>query len=142
MPRTISARTKNWVQKSAEYQFSCTVRIFRNGSATLNSSTGLYESVEGEDIYSGPARIWSSDTGGIYVVGDADIAHRDTFCSIPWDATPIPRNDDTVEVLTSPSDPDLVGRTFRIMAVDGGGQVLPTRRMRLTGLAENRSWTP
>ena len=142
MPRTISTRTRNWVQRSAEYQFNCEVRIYQNGDSLLNTSTGLYEVVEGTEIYSGPARIWSSDTAGLYIVGDNDLSRRDTMCSIPWDTSPVPRNDDSLEVTSSPNDPDLLNRVFRIMSVDGGGQVLPTRRMRLAGLAENRSWTP
>jgi hypothetical protein len=140
MPRTVSQRTKDWVRKSAEYQFNCTVRIFRNGTPTLNTTTGLYEPVEGTELYNGSARIWSVDTSGFFFVGENDLSRKETYCSIPWDHEPVPRNDDTVEVLLSPDDSDLDGKSFRIMSVDGGGQILPTRRMRLVGLAENRSW--
>jgi len=140
MPRTVSARTKRYVRKSAEFQFNCTVRIFKNSTPVFDDSTGSYTPSEGTEIYNGPARIWSVDTGALVMIGEADLARRETYCSIPWDHDPVPRNDDTVEVLTAPDDHDLDGKSFRVTAIDGGGQILPTRRMRLSGLAENRSW--
>jgi Family of unknown function (DUF6093) len=139
MPRTISPRAKAYVRRAAEAQFTCTVRIFATTVPTLNTTTGLYTSSEGAEVYSGPARIWSVDGGQVIAVGEGDYAYQSTFCSIPWDTVPVPDVDQQIEVLTS-DDTDLVGRTFRIMSVDGGGQARATRRMQITGMTENRSW--
>jgi hypothetical protein len=139
MPRTVSRWSKAYVRRAAEAQFTCTVRVFKNAPVTLNATTGLYTADEGVEVYNGPARIWSVDGGGVIAVGEGDYAMQSTYCSIPWDHTPIPEMDDQVEVLAS-DDTNLVGRTFRIMNIDGGGQMRATRRMQLTGLTENRSW--
>lgn len=140
MPRTISPRAKAYVRRAAEAQFQCSVRIFETTVPTLNASTGLYTSVEGADVYAGPARIWSVDGSGVVMVGEGDLALQSTYCSIPWDATPVPEVDNQVVITACADDPELVGRSFRIMSVDGGGQTRATRRMQVTGLTENRSW--
>ena len=139
MPRTISPRAKAYVRRAAEAQFTCTVRIFTPTDPTLDTNTGLYTSVEGAETYNGPARIWSVDGGQLIEVGEGDYAFQSTYCSIPWDHQPIPQVDQQVEVVAS-DDPGLVGRAFRIMSVDGGGQARATRRMQITGMTENRTW--
>ena len=140
MPRTVSTRSRAYVRSYAEAQFNCQVRIFKNTTPALNTTTGLYEATEGVDVYSGVARIWNVEGAGIITVGEADLATQSTFCSIPWDATPVPDVDQTVVVTACPGDSDLVGRSFRIMSVDGGGLMRATRRMQITGITENRSW--
>jgi len=142
MPRTVSAWAKSYVRNSAEAQFDCTVRIFISSTPTLNTTTGAYTSVEGATIYTGPARIWSVDGGVLMNLGEGDYATMTTYCSIPWDATPVPENDNQIVVTDSPGDPNLVGKVFRVMSVDGGGQMRATRRMQVTALTENRSWQP
>ena len=136
MPRTVSARAKAYVRRAAEAQFDCTIQIYRNDNSTFNETTGQYEP-QNIMIYEGPARIWELDDAGTLAVGEATYPLRATYCSIPWDHTPVPHNDDTVEVISMPDDPDLPGRTFRIMAVDGGGHMRATRRLHITGIVEN-----
>jgi hypothetical protein len=136
MPRTVSARSKAYVRRAAEAQFDCEIRITRNGQPTFNAATGVYNTVSTQ-IYSGAARIWELDDAGMIAVGEATFPLRSTYCSIPWNHTPVPHNDDTIEVLVMNDDPDLPGRTFRIMAVDGGGHMRATRRMHITGIVEN-----
>jgi hypothetical protein len=135
MPRSISARTKNYVRRAAEAQFDCAVRIYRNSAPTFNQTTGEYEPVN-SDVYTGPARIWSVDSGGTLVVGETAYPLRVTYCSIPWDSTPMPINDDIVEITSSPDDPYLVGRSFLVSSVDGGGQARATRRMQIVNIGE------
>jgi hypothetical protein len=89
------------------------------------------------EVYRGKARIWELDQAGFLTVGEASYPLRATYCSIPWDHSPVPHNDDTIEVITAPDDTDLPGRTFRVMAVDGGGQMRATRRLHITGIVEN-----
>lgn len=142
MPRTVSTWAKSYVRGAAEAQFNCTVRIFPNGTPTLNATTGAYSAAEGVETYNGPARIWSADGGVTMNLGEGDYATTTTYCSIPWDATPVPENDNQIEVMACPGDPNLVGKVFRVMSVDGGGQMRATRRMQVTALAKNRSWQP
>lgn len=135
MPRTISQRAKNYVRRAAEAQFDCTVKIYRNSAPTFNTTTGEYEPVN-IDVYSGAARIWSVDSGGTMVVGETAFPLRTTYCSIPWDSTPMPVNDDIVEITSSPDDSYLEGRSFLVSSVDGGGQARATRRMQIVNIAE------
>jgi hypothetical protein len=136
MPRTVSARSKAYVRRAAEAQFDCTIKIIRNVDAPFNQTTGAYEPTS-TTIFEGKARIWELDDAGALVTGEATFPLRATYCSIPWNHQPVPHNDDTVVVLNTPDDPDLPGRTFRIMAVDGGGHMRATRRMHITGIVEN-----
>lgn len=136
MPRTISARAKAYVRRAAEAQFDCTIRIYRNDNATFNDVTGEYLP-NNITVYEGSARIWELDDAGMMAVGEATYPLRATYASIPWDHKPVPHNDDTLEILTMPDDSDLPGRTFRVMAVDGGGHMRATRRLHITGIVEN-----
>jgi hypothetical protein len=136
MPRTVSARAKAYVRRSAEAQFDCEIIIWRNGETTFNETTGYY-TPDSTLVYSGAARIWELDDAGALVTGEATFPLRATYCSIPWNHQPVPHNDDTIEVVKMDDDPDLPGRTFRVMAVDGGGHMRATRRMHITGIVEN-----
>ena len=136
MPRTVSKRAKDWVRRSAEAQFDCQIIIWRNGDVAFNETTGEY-TPSSTIIYSGKARIWELDDAGALVVGEATFPLRATYCSIPWNHQPVPHNDDTIEVVKMDDDPDLPGRSFRVMAVDGGGHMRATRRMHITGIVEN-----
>ena len=142
MPRTIPASASEYVRKRAEAQMQCQVKIYRNTKTELNPVTGQIVSGQGQVSYQGKARIWGVDGAGAISIGEADITTRATYCSIPVTHTPVPSNDDTILVLTCPYDPDLVGRTFRITSVDGGGMLSATRRMQVVGFYENRSWRP
>lgn len=142
MPRTIPARARAYVRARAEAQMTCTVRIYRNAKTELNPATGQIVSGQGPSVYQGKARIWGVDGAGAIPVGEGEFSTRATYCSIPVGHTPVPRNDDTVLVTACPYDPDLVGRTFRITSVDGGGMMSATRRMQVVGFYENRTWRP
>jgi hypothetical protein len=141
MPRTVSTWAKSYVRNVAEHQFTSSVRIHKVGTPVLDTVTGIYTSVEGADVYEGPARIWSVDGSGVLSLGEGDYAMQATYCSIPWDAEPVPDVDDQVEVIAS-DDTELIGQRFRVMSVDGGGLTRATRRLSLAGLTENRSWQP
>jgi hypothetical protein len=136
MPRTVSARSKAYVRRAAEAQFDCEIIIWRNGETTFNTVDGKYTPTS-TLVYSGVARIWELDDAGSLVTGEATFPLRATYCSIPWNHQPVPHNDDTIEIVKMDDDPDLPGRTFRVMAVDGGGHMRATRRMHITGIVEN-----
>jgi hypothetical protein len=90
--------------------------------------------------YAGKARIWESNTGQIVIVGDAAITLMQTNISIPFSA-PKPKRDQIVVVNYAPQDSDLDGRAFRIIAVDGGGQIGATRRMTVTAYTDSDVWS-
>jgi hypothetical protein len=136
MPRTVSHRSKAYVRRAAEAQFDCEIIIWRNTDVAFNDTTGDFTPVSTK-VYEGAARIWELDDAGMIAVGEATFPLRATYCSIPWNHTPVPHNDDTIEVIRMDDDPDLPGRSFRVMAVDGGGHMRSTRRMHITGIVEN-----
>jgi hypothetical protein len=136
MPRTVSHRSKAYVRRAAEAQFDCVIQITRAGEPIFDDTTGTYTPTA-TLVYEGVARIWELDQAGTLSVGEATFPLRATYCSIPWDHEPVPHNDDIIEVLVMNDDPDLPGRTFRVMSVDGGGHMRATRRMHITGIVEN-----
>lgn len=136
MPRSITPRAKAYARRAAEAQFDCAVVIRRKATPVFDDQSGTYSPVS-TLVYEGKARIYSVDEAGLTPLGEGMYAMRSTFASIPWDTDPVPHNDDTLEVVGSPGDADLVGRSFRIVGVDGGGQMRATRRLHLTGLVEN-----
>lgn len=142
MPRSIPASASSYVRRRAEAQMQCQVKIYRNAKTELNPATGQIVSGQGPVVYQGKARIWGADGAGAIPVGEGEFTTRATYCSIPVNHTPVPRNDDTVLVLACPYDLDLVGRTFRVVSVDGGGMLSATRRLQVVGFYENRTWRP
>jgi hypothetical protein len=136
MSRTVSKRSKAYVRRAAEAQFDCVIKIIRNTDQAFNAITGAYTPVS-TPVYEGVARIWEVGDAGFFADGEATFPLRSTYCSIPWDHEPVPHNDDTIEIVSMPDDPDLPGRTFRVMTVEGGGYMRATRRMRITGIVEN-----
>lgn len=89
-------------------------------------------------IYKGKARIWDV-SGGNISSGDLSLDTSTTNISIPWDAA-APHVDDVVEVLECPVDPELVGKAFQVVSVDGGGQSRATRRLSCIALTGNALW--
>lgn len=139
--RTVSDYARRYVRDRAQAHMNCTIILSRHRDGLLDPTSGLYTADTGKVIYRGIARIWDSTTGAIINVGEADLVTTVTYCSVPFDAA-MPRVDDLVRVVTSPSDDTLETRGFRVMNVDGGGLMRATRRMQITALAENRSWRP
>lgn len=139
--RTVTNYARRYVRDRAEAHMNCSVTITRHNAGVLDQDTGLYTADTGKVIYRGIARIWDSSTGAIINVGDADLATTVVYCSIPYDSA-VPRVDDTLTVTESPGDPALVDRAFRILFIDGGGLARATRKMQISAIAQNRSWSP
>jgi hypothetical protein len=74
------------------------------------------------------------------MVGEDEVPLQATQLSIPWNADPVPRRDDEVEVLTS-DDPAMVGKRFRIMDVAKAGDLRPTRRFTVQTIEASRQWS-
>lgn len=137
MPSTLATR---YVRARVNAQMSYWIKIYRTGAPEFNSTTGVYTANAVTQIYEGKARIWYAGGGSAIAIGEGDIVLTPTYVSIPFESDPIPRVDDVIEVMDS-ADPDLVGRTFRIMSVDSGSYLLPARKMQVVMWSENRTWT-
>lgn len=137
---TVSDYAKRYLKDRVQSHMNCTVAITRLKRGAFNEVTGLYTATVGAEVYTGPARIWSSNAGTVFDSGGGELAMVTTYCSIPQDVVPVPDKDDQIEVQGCPGDPDLVGRVFRIIFVDGGGLMTPTRKMQIVSQSENRSW--
>jgi len=130
-----------YVRVHAEAQMEDTVRIYRNKPSALNTDNGLIEAGQGYIVYEGKARIQNVNGPAPIVISEGDLTFSDTFGSIPVDIDgPIPITDDTLIVLTHKTDPDLVGKSFRITGVHGGGYLMAVRTMHLRTMADNRTW--
>lgn len=92
--------------------------------------------------YEGRARIWSVAGAGANDYGDEMTAFSSSYVSLPLtvddEATDV-QVDDIVLVLEHP-DPAVVGRAFRVMDVDAGGQFPAARRLQVTGVQRSRNW--
>jgi hypothetical protein len=58
---------------------------------------------------------------------------QSTQLSIPWNTSPVPRKDDEVEIITSPQDPEMVGKRFVIDSSAKTGELRATRRFSVRG---------
>jgi hypothetical protein len=121
------------------------VKIRRPPGTTLNETSG-HVSVDPDGptsvVYTGIARIWTVDNGPAIFLGDAEpVETRVVRVSLPVDA-PLPRIDDTCEILSCPYDLDMDGRYGVITGVDGGGQLRSSRVITVKGMFESKSWQP
>lgn len=93
-------------------------------------------------VYCGPARLYSlAGGGGPQEFGDGLGYMSSSYISIPLtDQKCWTQVDDMIEVLGHP-DPDTVGRVFRVMDVDGGGQFPVVRRHTVTSIQRSPQWT-
>lgn len=139
---TVSDYARTYLRDRVQGHMNCTIELLRHRDSSLDETTGLYTAVSKTSVYSGVARIWEASSGSIVEVGEADLALVSTYCSIPFDVDVMPHRDDQVLVTACPGDPDLVGRGYRVLMIDGGGLMRATRKMQLIAQAENRAWRP
>lgn len=126
------------------------IELKRGGDAApvWNPVTNQVESPEGEVIWGpdpadptkGIARIYAV-TGPVTMgLGDEPQYFQSTYISIPLEA-PLPEIDDVVEVIEHP-DIKLVGRFYRVVDVERGGQIPVVHKMQVVGVEPSRSWRP
>jgi hypothetical protein len=139
--RPISERTRNYARKTVLGFHNIELKIVRmNNLPTLNETTGLIQ-VSYDTSYhgfEGTGRFWLSNDGLVTNVAEGDYSTVSTYISIEWDAEPVPELDDYVQITSAYDDPQLAGKMFRIVGVDGGGFMRAARRMRVTAVTENR----
>lgn len=138
-PIRASRLSRQYVRNRVEAQMTSRITIYRNGAPEFDAETGVYTARKDKAIYTGKARIYGVDGAAVTQVGEGDFVNRSTYISIPATVSPVPRADDVVVVLES-MDRDLIGRAMRVITVDGGSILMPSRRLQVTGLLENRDW--
>lgn len=136
-PPIPSARARAYVKKMAVAQMTSQVVVTRPGAPTFNATTGLTTAHEGSEVWSGPARIYST-SGSLTVQGDGVVSMGQTTIAIPQDA-PLAHVDDIVDVTSSPDDSAMVGRRYRVVDVSEGGLLSPTRNLQVTTV-EGSPW--
>ena len=132
-----SARARAYVKRMAVAQMTSQVVVTRPGTPTFDPDTGLTTAHEGSEVWTGPARIYST-TGGLSIQGDGIVSLGQTTIAIPQDA-PLPHVDDLVDVVSSPDDSAMVGRRYRVIDVSEGGIISPTRNLQVTTV-EGSPW--
>lgn len=136
----ITAYARNYVRRKATAQMTATCRIERVEGPTVDPATLRATSGARTTIYEGRCRVWEVTGGGTFMVGEEEYGLQNTNLSIPWDADPVPRKDDEGVILTSPYDPDMVGRRFQINDTAKAGDLRATRRFQVKMLQENEAW--
>lgn len=140
---TVSERTKKYARQRAQDHMSAMVIIYRpeDPQIEFDELTGISEVPAHITVYEGIARVWSIDTSGTLILGEADIAQASTNVSIPYDGTVDVRNGDVVYVLAHDSTA-YQGKSYTVMGVNYGGFMDATIRMSCTGLTASNSWSP
>jgi len=115
-------------------QYTC--RITRSGVPEGYDEDTLVYTAEGVAtvVYEGKCRIWEVANSSAVVVGDTDIYQQTTNLSIPWDEEPVVKRYDEVEILTAPTDSQMVGKRYEIQTIAKAGELRATRRFEVTGI--------
>jgi len=131
--------------KYTEANMTATVRIARmQQPAEYTDDDWSNVSTQLQVTYEGKARLWGVSSAGANDYGDEMTAFSSSYVSLPLtvgddNEPPDVQVDDIVLVLTHP-DPAVVGRSFRVMDVDAGGQFPAARRLQVTGVQRSRNW--
>lgn len=143
MKITVSERTKKYARQRAQDHMSAMVIVYRpeDPQIEFDELTGLSEVPQHEKVYEGVARVWSIDTSGTLILGEADVSQASTNVSIPYDGTVEVRNGDVVYVLAHDSVA-YIGKSYTAMGVNYGGFLDATIRITCTGLTASNSWSP
>ena len=113
-----------------------TVLLTRRGAPVFNYATLLTDD-GGTTIYNGKAECSVVSGGNPVIVGD-ETEYWDTMTVNLPDAAPEARIDDMIEVVVT-ADPDVVGRKFRVTAVESGGLMPAGQKLTCLGVAASRT---
>lgn len=118
-----------------------TVTILRGVQGTLDPLTGLVGGLgSATTVYSGQARIKLVNPTGFVALGEGQVPQRQVSVSIPWDVT-VPIVDDLVQVVAAQDAPLLVGTTWRVVGVAGGGIWAAVRELSCTAWGHSSYWS-
>lgn len=128
------------------------VQVVRAVSPSFDEESGVVSADEdmAEVVYEGRGRVYTVSGPVTYSLGDQNQYMSASYVSVPVTVTSRvngaevvevvrPRNDDLVLVLEH-DDPVMVGRWFRVMDVEAGGQWIAARRMQVVGVQWSRHW--
>ena len=136
MNRGISNRARAYIRSHAEVNMTYECRIERISAGDFDENDSIYTAGETVELYEGPCRIWEvSGASGIPINGE-EIILQSTRLSIPWNEGVGIKRDDEVKITAATYDPALVGKRFRILDVDKGGDLRATRRFTIQGIQE------
>ena len=140
MSYTVSDRLRAVVDRYTAGNMNATVRVLRGSLGALDPVTNQMAGLNvATTLYSGPARVHPVAGLGPLEVGGGVVDERQATISIPMDA-PVPNRDDLVIVDAEPQDADLVGSTWRVLQVDGGGMFGNRRGLFCQSWHPSRYW--
>lgn len=122
----ISAFAREYVRNRTTQRMSDACRIFTPGKVLLDKVTGKTKRDVATVKYEGPCRFWEVTAGQQALLGDQQVVFSQSYLSIPY-AAPVPESDDVV-LITESDDPDLRGRTVRVISTVRGGGLRASRR--------------
>lgn len=127
-----------YAQSFAESNMIYHIKITRMGDPKFDSATGSVEASEIFVLYEGKARVYTISGPVQMGVGEEPTFYSSTYVSIPVQS-PLPMVNDMIEIIYAP-DSAVVGRQFRVMDVESGGQFPATRRVQVTGIQPSKQW--
>lgn len=138
MNRGISNRARAYIRSRAEVNMTYECKIERVGAATFDETDSIYVAGENIELYEGPCRIWRVSGSSAIPINSEEIILQQTKLSIPWNEGVGIRRDDEVKIIAATYDEALVGKRFRIMDVDKGGDLRATRQFTIQGVQEEQ----
>lgn len=97
---------------------ACEIR--RQGTTTLNTTTGTATQAAGTLVYSGKCRVApSGPSASVQTVGNRDIPYQYVIVYIPIDSDFV-KKDDLVTITAATYDTTMVGEVFRVTGVNFG----------------------
>lgn len=125
---------QEYLRRSVVTFMTSTVEIVRPLVPLYDPVTGI--SAAGSDTgysgYTGMAQLSKSTSAGVVMSGESYSEISTIQVMLPNNATPIPRADDQVIVLTCPEDTQLEGEVLRVIDVSYGGLTDPYRTLSCT----------
>lgn len=112
------------------------VHVSRPGVPVYDPVTGNAVGTTGTSGYVGAAHIHPAVGGAAVYQNDALVSMVQVQVSLPWNAIPVPHEEDQVVVI-SDDDASLVGKTLRVVDVSAGGIGFAVRMLTCTFVEPN-----
>lgn len=98
---------------------TCTIRHGPSGPGTYDSATGVHTPAAGDVVYEGPCEV--QVTGAVAFTtpeaGETQVTLQQVVVKVPVSAAGIVVDDEvTIDAVGAASDPELVGKTYRVEA--------------------------
>lgn len=124
----ISKRAKKFVRNRATAVMKYDCRIERIKPAVYDEVDLTMTPPDHQTIYEGPCRLWGTSEDGMAIaLGDTDHVIQTVRLSIPWDVAVVPQRNDEMEILSSHTDPAVVGKRYQIQSSSKAGELRASR---------------